>query len=215
MTPAPITETTCTLHPLGFDVRVLMAGEGPVVLMLHGNPDCADEWRNAIARLSDRFRCIAPDFPGYGKSPQVPASFAYDRAAHVAFVDALLNAVQASDPIIVIVHDIGGFAGIPWADANLERVRGLVITNTVAYEGFDWFYPPTLWGDSSPLGRARARLAMFAIGLNHGALFRKGFANQSPQLSASEIDRVTHHFATNRHAKNATIWQFVNRRPHV
>lgn len=203
-----ITESACSLRPLGFDVRVLTAGAGPVVLFLHGNPDCADEWRGVIQRLGDRYRCIAPDFPGYGKSPRPPESFRYDIPAQMAFVDAVLEAVAASGPVIVVVHDVGGFVGTPWAHANLARVGGFVFTNTVAFEGFEWFYPVTRWGDGSAVGKVLARLSMHAIGLREGALFRKLFTRQSPQLSAAEIDRFARQFATNANAKDATIRQF-------
>ena len=66
--------------------------------MLHGNPDNADEWGPLIARLSQRFRCIAPDFPGYGQSPEPPASFSYDLAQQVQFVDAILKVMGVTDP---------------------------------------------------------------------------------------------------------------------
>ncbi|MCB9796405.1 MAG: alpha/beta fold hydrolase [Alphaproteobacteria bacterium] len=208
MHESQVTESMISLAPLGFEVRVLTAGEGPPVLLLHGNPDSADEWREVMARLAGRFRCIAPDFPGYGRSPSPPASFAYDRAAQLAFVDATLAALEVTEPLVLVVHDIGGFVGTPWAAANLERVRGVVFTNTVAFEGFRWFKTARQWGDETPPGRRRAWLSMAIIGLFGGALFKKVFGGQSPQLSEAIVDRMTRQFALNPAAKDATLRQF-------
>ena len=63
-----ISERMLALQELDLKVRVLEAGAGPAVVLLHGNPDNADEWRLVIERLAARYRCIAIDFPGYGKS---------------------------------------------------------------------------------------------------------------------------------------------------
>ena len=80
-----IEERRISLPDLGIVTRVLEAGAGPSVLMLHGNPDNADEWAPLIARLGARYRCIAPDFPGYGKSPEPPRAFTYDLADQMRF----------------------------------------------------------------------------------------------------------------------------------
>ena len=114
-----------SLPELGISTRVLEAGTAPVVLMVHGNPDNADEWTLLMARLARRYRCIAPDFPGYGKSPEPPASFSYGLADQMRFVDAMLRAMRVVEPVILVVHDTGGMVGTAWTAANLERVRGM------------------------------------------------------------------------------------------
>jgi len=208
MASIPIRDCRISLNELGVDTRVLDAGVGPTVLMLHGNPDNADEWAPLIARLSQRFRCIAPDFPGYGRSPEPPASFTYSLAEQVQFVDAISRAMRVSDPVILVVHDTGGMVGTAWAAANPGRLRGMVVTNTVAFDGFPWFAVARQWGDRSLLGRARASLGMAALGLWRGALFKKIFARQCPQLDAEQLRRFTTSFARNRPAKRTTLRQF-------
>ena len=99
------------LPGLGMETRVLESGSGPPVVFLHGNPDNADEWLAAIALLSDRYRCIAPDLPGYGEAPEPPKSFDYGVAAQVAFLDAVLAAVGVSEKLILVVHDIVSVVG--------------------------------------------------------------------------------------------------------
>ena len=204
----PIRSRSVPLPGLGFPVRVLEAGTGPAVLLLHGNPDSADEWREVMRLLAPTHRCIAPDFPGYGRSPAPPASFAYDRAAQLAWADAVLEAVGVAGAVTVVVHDIGGFVGSPWADAHLDRLQGMVFTNTVAFEGFRWFSTARAWGRTDPRGQRLARLQMWLLGLAGGALFRRVFGQQSPGLSPKQLDRMTAGFACSAAAKEATLRQF-------
>jgi haloalkane dehalogenase len=199
---------TISLTELGISTRVLEAGTGPVVLMLHGNPDNADEWALLMTRLAKRYRCIAPDFPGYGKSPEPPVSFSYSLADQMRFVDAVLQALRVAEPVILVVHDTGGMVGTAWAAANLDRMRGMVITNTVAFEGFPWFPIAQQWGDTSLYGKIRSSLGMAALGLRSGALFKRVFAAQCPQLNKAELDRFAATFACNCDAKRTTLRQF-------
>jgi haloalkane dehalogenase len=187
--------------------RVLEAGKGPVVLMLHGNPDNADEWRPLMFRLAPHFRCLAPDFPGYG-SAQLPASFNYTLDELVRFVDAITRVMRVNDPLTLVIHDTGGMAGTAWAARNVARLRGMVITNTVAFEGFSWFAIARTWGGRSALARWRARLGMKALEWNRGALFKRIFGAQSPQLDSGEIERYVISFALNPVAKEAALRQF-------
>jgi pimeloyl-ACP methyl ester carboxylesterase len=205
---AVIAERMIDLAKPDMKVRVLEAGSGPPVLFLHGNPDNADEWRLVMARLASRHRCIAPDFPGYGKSPQLPAAFSYSLADQIGFVEAVLRVLNIADRVVLVVHDTGGMVGTAWAAANLDRLRGIVVTNTVAFEGFRWFAIARQWGDTSTLGKLRASLGMAALGLRGGKLFRRIFSAQCPQLDAVELDRFVQSFALNRAAKRATLRQF-------
>jgi pimeloyl-ACP methyl ester carboxylesterase len=176
--------------------------------MLHGNPDNADEWRPLIERLIPGHRCIAPDFPGYGKSPEPPASFSYGLSSQKRFVDAILDAMKVTEPFVLVVHDTGGMAGTAWAAANTARLKGMVITNTVTFDGFPWFPIARQWGDTSLYGWVRSSLAMAALGLMKGALFKRIFRAQCPELSEAQLDRFARDFAMNRAAKRTALRQF-------
>src|SRR5262245_44146460 len=207
MENGPIFERSIAICELGLTTRVLEAGSGPVVLMLHGNPDNADEWRPLMARLSARYRCIAPDYPGYGRA-NLPASFSYGLGDQVRFVDAVVQAMAVTGPVVLVVHDTGGMAGTAWASANVERLRGMVITNTVVFDDFPWFPIARMWGRTSLRGRIRASLGMFALGLRKGALFQRAFGAQCPDLDQQQLDRFTTSFALNRTAKRTALRQF-------
>ena len=203
-----IAERMITLRDPGLSVRVLEAGSGPPVVLLHGNPDNADEWRPVMERLAGQYPCVAMDFPGYGRSPDLPAAFSYSLADQTRFVDAVLRETNIGGKIVLVIHDIGGMVGTAWAAENLDRLQGIVVTNTIAFEGFRWFGIARTWGDSSLRGKLRARLGMFAIGLSGGKLFKRVFSKQCPELDDDQLDRFVQSFALNRSAKRATLRQF-------
>src|SRR5262245_17835341 len=203
-----IRERMVTLPTLGVTTRVLEAGTGPIALLLHGNPDNAEEWAPVMRLLGSTHRCIAPDIPGYGKSPEPPESFDFSLAAQIAFIDELLAVLGVTERVMVIVHDVGGMMGIAWAGARTGRLAGLLITNTVAFDDFHWFAIARTWGSESVLGRLRARTGLFVLSLAGGRLFKKVFWAQSPQLAEADVDRVVRSFILNPAAKNATLRQF-------
>ena len=56
----------------GCRLHYIDEGEGPVLLLLHGNPTWSFLYRRMVARLRDRFRCVALDYPGFGLSSAPP-----------------------------------------------------------------------------------------------------------------------------------------------
>jgi haloalkane dehalogenase len=180
------------------------------VLLLHGNPDNADEWTNVIEILAKKRRCIAPDLPGYGatgRTPPLPEDFRYTIESQNRFVDELLAALGI-DEVTLVVHDIGGIMGVPWAARNTRRLRGVVYTNTVAYPDWKWFPVAKMWAGHGIVDRARSSLMMRALGVRRGRAFSKAFGAQHPQLDADELARFTSDFALNRVAKATTLAQF-------
>jgi haloalkane dehalogenase len=61
------------VEPDGNVVHYVDEGSGPILLMLHGSPVWSFVYRDVIAALRDRFRCIALDFPGFGLSTGAPS----------------------------------------------------------------------------------------------------------------------------------------------
>jgi haloalkane dehalogenase len=205
--PAP-REVRLSLPRLGFSTRVIDEGSGPPVVLLHGSPDSASEWNGVIAALGGSFRCIAPDLPGLGACDEPPASFDCSRGAYEAFLDEVLERLDLHGPLTLVVHDIGGVVGIPWALAHADRVRGVVITNTVIFERFPWFGVARAWARTGTLGEAGANARMWAIGLREGALFRRVFGRISPELGPADLARMTREFALDPKSKRSTLRLF-------
>lgn len=113
------------------------AGEGVPTIFLHGIPDSGAVWNEVIAAVSGGYRCIAPDLPGFGRS-DVPQGFTVTLDDMADFVDAFLTAIGISQPIHLVVHDIGGPYGLAWAVRHPDRVRSIAIMNTVFQSEYRW-----------------------------------------------------------------------------
>ncbi|MEP7287933.1 MAG: alpha/beta hydrolase, partial [Chloroflexota bacterium] len=197
--------------PNGLRVRTLDDGNGPILLLLHGNPDNADEWKPLIELLRDNFRCIAPDLPGYGRQDStypLPASYDYSREVQISFVDDLLAQLNIPGKITLVVHDIGGIMGVPWAARHVDKLDAMIYTNTVVFPKHKWFNLAYRWGNDSSTGRPIANLSMAALGWFQGALFRRIFSRQNPQLPTLELDRFVTDFALNPIAQQTSLCEF-------
>ncbi|WP_022669118.1 alpha/beta fold hydrolase [Desulfospira joergensenii] len=140
----------------GHTLHYLDQGDGPPLLMVHGNPTWSFYFRHLIPPLSENFRTIVPDHMGCGFSDKPPAgsgpetdpgTYDYTLASRVRDLDSLVSSLDfpagSGEKISLIVHDWGGMIGLAWALDNLDRIDKLVITNT---SGF--FLPP---GKTFPL----------------------------------------------------------------
>jgi haloalkane dehalogenase len=131
LTPAMFPFQSRFLSIDGHVVHYVDEGRGPVLLMLHGNPTWSFVWRHLIASLRDRFRCIALDYPGFGLSI---ARDGYDHLpeSHAKVVAAFVEALDLRG-FTPVVQDWGGPIGLSVAGQMPERVRALVIGNTMAW----------------------------------------------------------------------------------
>lgn len=120
----------------GHSIHYLDVGSGPTLLMLHGNPTWSFLYRHMIAALSDRFRCVAFDYPGFGLSTAGPEyGFTAPEQANVAtrFVQEL--DLRDATPVL---QDWGGPIGIATVLTEPRRFARLVIGNT-------WAWPSNAW----------------------------------------------------------------------
>src|SRR5262249_18359449 len=160
-----IQERMVTLPAIGVTTRVLEAGGGAVVLLLGGNPDNGEEGGPVMRRGGPTPPRIAPGIPGSCKSAGPPAGVGFFLKGRVPVVDALLAVLGVSARVLVVVHDVGGMMGIAWAGARTDRLSGLLITNTVAFDDFEWFAIARTWGRESAFGRLRAKAGLFLLSL--------------------------------------------------
>ncbi|MFJ3580796.1 alpha/beta fold hydrolase [Streptomyces sp. NPDC090127] len=108
--------------------------DAPVLLLLHGFPTSSHMFRDLIPRLADRFRLIAPDHLGFGRSAAPPASaFPYTFAALAALTAEFTEALGL-DRFALYVQDYGAPIGLRLALAHPERVTAIVTQNGNAYE---------------------------------------------------------------------------------
>src|SRR5215475_7195722 len=110
----------------GVRLHVAEQGEGPLVILCHGFPECWYSWRHQLPALAKSgFRAVAPDLRGYGRSeaPQEVEKYTvlHDVGDMVGLVDAL-GAKQA----VIAGHDIGASIAYQAALLRPDRFRGVI-----------------------------------------------------------------------------------------
>jgi haloalkane dehalogenase len=119
----------------GSTVHYVDEGGGPPLLLLHGNPTWSFLYRDLIRGLSDRYRCIAPDHPGFGLS-RAGAGFRYTAAEHAGVLERLVEQLDLRE-VTMMVQDWGGPIGFAAATRQPERFAAFVIGNTWAWPKVD------------------------------------------------------------------------------
>jgi pimeloyl-ACP methyl ester carboxylesterase len=117
--------TEASTPPLAFDER----GSGPAVVLVHGHPFSRAMWRGQLDSLSDAFRVVAPDLPGYGESPARGETIT-PRGLADAVVE-LMDAIDV-DRATVVGLSLGGLVAMELGLGYPDRVAGLVLTATTA-----------------------------------------------------------------------------------
>jgi pimeloyl-ACP methyl ester carboxylesterase len=115
----------------GHELSYIDEGQGPVVVMLHGNPTWSFFYRRLILALRDTYRVIAPDHLGCGMSAK-PHDYPYRLRDHITNIEGLLDALGINR-FSLIMHDWGGAIGMGVAGGRPEQVQTLVVMNTAAF----------------------------------------------------------------------------------
>jgi len=126
----------------GHTVHYVDEGDGPVLLLLHGNPTWSFLYRDMIRELRGRFRCVALDYPGFGLSTAAPG-YTFLPEDHAAVVEAFVEALDLSD-VTLMIQDWAGPIGLAAASRHPERYAAVIIGNTWAWPitgdwHFEWF----------------------------------------------------------------------------
>jgi haloalkane dehalogenase len=119
----------------GLRLAHLDEGEGEPVVFFHGEPTWSFLWRKVIPPVRDAgYRCIAPDYAGFGRSdkPTDVDWYSYDR--HVELMAKLLEGLELRGATAV-VHDWGGPIGLRLFVEHPEWFSRLVITDTGPFTG--------------------------------------------------------------------------------
>jgi|SaaInlStandDraft_1057018.scaffolds.fasta_scaffold25937_2 cis-3-alkyl-4-acyloxetan-2-one decarboxylase len=105
--------------------------DGPIILMVHGNPSWSFLYRDVIKDLSSKYRCIAIDHLGCGKSAQ-PLEGPYDLAHHISRLGQLVKHLDLKN-ITLLLHDWGGAIGMGMANNYPDRIKAISLFNTAAF----------------------------------------------------------------------------------
>lgn len=171
--PASIRDDTASVHHRrisvdGVELFYREAGprNAPVLLLLHGFPTSSQMYRNLIPRLADRYRVIAPDYPGFGQSDApAPDKFEYSFDHYADLMDKLSQQLGLQRYALYVM-DYGAPVGFRLATRHPERVSALIVQNGNAYiEGIGAFWDPikAYWQDNNATNAEHIRQAALTL----------------------------------------------------
>ncbi len=164
--PFTVREFQCASGPT---MRYIDQGDGPPVLMVHGNPTWSYYYRHLVNDFAPNYRCLVPDHVGMGLSSRPSKEeYSFRLADRVADLTALMDSLNLKEPAHLIVHDWGGPIGLGWAAARPQMVASVTLLNTGTRIPPDYQLPwqLTLFKKAAPLGVLLAQYGhLFARGL--------------------------------------------------
>lgn len=117
----------------GVSTAVLEGGEGPPVVLLHGQGEFAATWMRVIPALADTHRVVVPDLPGHGES--VVGGGKLDAPRVLDWLDGLIAQTCASPPVLA-GHVLGGAIAMRFAIDRPDRLARLVLVDTFGLARF-------------------------------------------------------------------------------
>jgi pimeloyl-ACP methyl ester carboxylesterase len=129
------------------DLKISYVDEGlktdPPVLLIHGVPESSMLWKHLIPEIvSQGFRAIAPDLPGFGQSDRFKTESTWE--CYVNFISNFIEELEL-EKIHLIVHDWGGLIGLRWACDHVEKIASLIISDTSFIPGYTWHPMAKKW----------------------------------------------------------------------
>ena len=101
------------------------AGAGPGVVCIHSNASSSAQWRGLMELLAPKFRVLAPDSYGSGKSPDWHSDRVITLADELALIEPVL--AKAGAPLALVGHSYGAAIALIAALANPGRVRAMAL----------------------------------------------------------------------------------------
>jgi len=185
-------------------IRYREAGEGPAVVFVHGFLVDGRLWDGVLDALSDRCRCIAPDWPIGSQQIAMKPDADLSPPGFAAIVDSFLAALELED-VTIVGNDSGGAMSQVLVTSRPERIGRLVLTNCDTHDNF----PPGIFKAMPPLAKLPGGMTVLSAPFRIGALARaafKPFAKTTipPELVASWMRPSLSDPGVKRDAKKVT-----------
>lgn len=153
---------------VGVFFREAGPADAQAILPPHGYPSSTFHFRRLMPALADRWRLVAPDFPGFGYS-DTPEDFDYSFGGYTEFLDRFARSLRL-DRYALYLHDYGSQIGLRLAIKAPERVAALILQNGDIYEdvlGPKYDALKTHWANATREGRAKPAEVVSEEGFRH------------------------------------------------
>ena len=152
-------------------IRYREAGEGQPIVFVHGYLVDGRLWDGVVDRLSDRFRCIAPDWPlgAHRVAMNRGADLSPPGIAHL--IADLLAELELED-VTIVGNDSGGAMSQVLVTSHPDRIGRLVLTNCDTHENF----PPGMFKAMPPLAKLPGGMFLLSAPFRIEAVARRAFA---------------------------------------
>jgi pimeloyl-ACP methyl ester carboxylesterase len=149
---------------------ILGREDAPALLALHGITGSRRYWQPRILSLTDRYRLLIPDLPGFGQSPKPFADYTMD-----FFIEVLEGFLERQGetrrPLCVLGHSLGALIALELAARRPERIERLVLLNVPRFSDPESAHRLLLDGSSS----YRSMLTVNSLAASWAQLRRNGF----------------------------------------
>jgi pimeloyl-ACP methyl ester carboxylesterase len=163
-------------------IRYREAGSGKPIVFVHGYLVDGRLWDGVVDRLSDRYRCFAPDWPIGAQ--QIPMNPDADLSPYgiAAIVDSFMEALGLED-VTVVGNDSGGAMSQVLVTRHPQRVGRLVLTNCDTHTNF----PPGPFKALVPLAKLPGGMTAIALPFRSGAIARAAFKPFAKDIPAELV----------------------------
>jgi pimeloyl-ACP methyl ester carboxylesterase len=146
------------------------AGAGRPIVFVHGYLVDGRLWDGVVDRLSDRFRCIAPDWPLGAQQIAMKPEADLSPPGVAATIAGFLEALGLED-VTIVANDSGGAMSQVLVSRHPGRIGRLVLTNCDTHENF----PPGIFKALPPLAKLPGGMVLLAAPFRIGAVARLAF----------------------------------------
>lgn len=186
-------------------IRYREAGQGKPVVFVHGYLVDGRLWDGVVDRLSDRFRCLAPDWPIAAQQIAMKPDADLTPPGVAAIISSFLDALGLED-VTIVGNDSGGAMSQVLVTRHPQRIGRLVLTNCDTHENF----PPGIFKTMPPLAKLPGGMMLLSAPFRIPAVARRAFKPFSKvgipdELVASWMAPATKDRGVMRDAKKVTV----------
>ena len=114
-----------------YDLEYADTGSGPAVVLVHSSASGLRQWRRLVESLQDRYRLIAVNLFGYGRTSPWPGARTLSVADQAELIAAAAELAQ--EPVALVGHSLGGLVAMEAAARLFDRVRTLIAFEPILF----------------------------------------------------------------------------------